>query len=678
MDRRDLDNLRRLELQRLCKDYGLKANGKNAELITRLENYLASNQDTTTFTQNEAADDEPSQVQKQLASMTERADRRVSSSSNRSTRSSTRKSLQAMQVDAHARQAVSEEDIEMAEAEGDNKENEVPTAEPLMQEKEIGNNPFATGNTMMDFEEKSISKKNFSDVAVSVQVELESRVAQMEKLPTPERKKIVENIYPSTTPSTAPKFMTPSTLKMRFNSLHEKGFKKMDSIAAHYSVKRRLTTDPDTPLTGSKRKDHQGGGGATSLSSSPWKKRRLGDDAAGTTEGTMIEKLRAYEPIYTQGEIKTDRRVAKPSGKRITSAITSMRKVRPNTVNDSSRKIKLQTSQTIHPSATETTTIVKKVTHLVQPASAVTRVKPAPSKTFDVQASLKRPLGYVPHKGSLKSLDDVQKSVPSKSMVIPRASTTAHVVTTTAISRSENPRFARSKSTVVTNDRPASVAALKPSRTKSTVVTKDMPAVVIPLKPSRTRYTVPSKAVVSSTKAKLQPKASAPERAAAKDPAEAEGHASTAKGATVEILVTGPRPKRGTSATLLERSEESKEGSASMAKDIVVQVPATGPSPKRTRSATLLERSKEVAAAQVAPAPKSTKSVIRKAPVIGKQKESKAVIVTAAPKPAVSKTMTGKKFAREKVEARTEKTGTEVKPTQRKKAFATVNLVATN
>lgn len=229
-------------------------------------------------------------------------------------------------------------------------------------------------------------------------------------------------------------------------------------------------------------------------------------------------------------------------------------------------------------------------------------------------------------------------------MVVPRASKTAHVVTTTTVSsRSENPRFARSKSTVVTKDKPASIVAVKPSRTRSSVVTKDMPAVVIAPKPSRTRSTAPSKSVVLSTRAKPQPKASAPERAATDDPTEAEGPVSIVKDAAVGMLV----------------AEENKEGSASMTKGAVVQVPVTGPGPKRTRSATLLERSKgikEVAATQiVAPAPKSTKSVIRKVQVVGKQKENKAVIVTAAPKPAVSKTMTGKKFAREKAEARTEK-----------------------
>lgn len=68
-----------------------------------------------------------------------------------------RESLQATQVDAHVRQVVSEEDIEMAEAEGDNKENEVPTVEPLVQETETGDSLFATGNTMIDDFEGTIT-----------------------------------------------------------------------------------------------------------------------------------------------------------------------------------------------------------------------------------------------------------------------------------------------------------------------------------------------------------------------------------------------------------------------------------------------------------------------------------------------------------------------------------------
>ena len=51
----ELDNMKRADLQKFCKEFGLKANGKNSEMIDRLREYHNQQKSVVTAIASETA-----------------------------------------------------------------------------------------------------------------------------------------------------------------------------------------------------------------------------------------------------------------------------------------------------------------------------------------------------------------------------------------------------------------------------------------------------------------------------------------------------------------------------------------------------------------------------------------------------------------------------------------------
>ncbi|CAG8558944.1 1042_t:CDS:2 [Ambispora leptoticha] len=90
-----------------------------------------------------------------------------------------------------------------------------------------------------------VDDSTFQTAAAAVLAELERRVAEVQKLPTPEIKKYLGELTPSPKanrslqPEEASEGLTPS----RFDKLHKKNFDKMPSIIKHYAAQRRKAED---------------------------------------------------------------------------------------------------------------------------------------------------------------------------------------------------------------------------------------------------------------------------------------------------------------------------------------------------------------------------------------------------------------------------------------------------
>ncbi|RUP43661.1 hypothetical protein BC936DRAFT_136890 [Jimgerdemannia flammicorona] len=678
LEQADYSNFTRTELQRLCKEYSLKASGKasvhgnflstldsfqpsrfpvNAELIERLEEHLSSTPDISMPKQNELDEDQgPSPAPEQISTLPNAASRCVSSSS-------TRVSLQAMQVDVLARapEVVEKNDVEMeeagADADNEDKKNKVPEPVPLA----LGTptlDPFVIVDTVeavvRDYEEESVTptrrlscnKHNkttsFADLASQsdsgmdsddatavVIANMQRMVTELEKLPTPERKKITENVFPTPkdTQRIVPMAMTPPTITAKFDKKHTRDFKKMDSITTHYSAGR--------PQTGLKRKNDQHQGG-DATPDSPCKKRRFEDGSTATPGRSVPAKLKFLSSVwyvrgcrhqYPRRSLSSPSIVGDCQAFRVCiSGILELPFVSRSTiivrshiiflfenmisVFASVQKVFFSPFMNVHPPHANGTRLLhrseSREQHLQKDHDECVEDYPhCQNRDADgsdrVHHYVNREAGAgEPEKAAWSfTLDNApltaQKPVPSKSLAVPKAS-----ATTTVAPKVVNSKFCRSKSTVHRTAVVGKTEEPNLARSKSAVLPKR--PVVAPVEPSRTKSSVTKKPAPVSLKGKVHIKADNPVKVEA-----------------------------------------------------VIEIPAPAPSPKRTRSATLLQKSQEnqadretsVPTAAVVPAPKPTKTInTKQAPVAAareKEKDNKVDTAAAGPKPVASKTLATKR-----------------------------------
>ncbi|KAL1917805.1 uncharacterized protein VTP21DRAFT_3639 [Calcarisporiella thermophila] len=221
----------------------------------------------------------------------------------------------------------------------------------------------------------------------SILTEMEQRVTETKNLPTPERKQIMAKVFGnqgSTTP------FTPRTLKLRFDGIHEKEFNKLDSIVTHYAAKRRCRPDEDE-----EDRDEDAGKHARLSAKTPFKKRKLGVEPPGEagSKPSTSAGSQPYKPIYRNESSKENKT-------HTASRLASLKK--KSTISRSPHKTKRQNiwDRLSKPAGNKSSEPPQHARH--QSTKPATAAPPRPK--FDLQASLKRQLGYVPYTGKVKPL----------------------------------------------------------------------------------------------------------------------------------------------------------------------------------------------------------------------------------------------------------------------------------